>query len=91
MPSAGDAAGPVHGGIRRRLRARTIDALQDYRVVAHRAADETALARKGWRSPFADHPQSTAVMLDTVLFLNLILEAVVRLQQLLGDDVALQV
>ena len=44
------------------LASRTIDALDDHRIVAHRSADETALARKCRRRALAHHPQIPATV-----------------------------
>src|SRR5579883_765325 len=51
------AAGAVHGRVQARGRRLPGDAVQDHGIVAHRAADETALAREGRRRALAHDPQ----------------------------------
>src|SRR5215472_4078297 len=50
------SAGAVDGRIERSVRLRTLDALNDHRVVAHRSADKAALTRKRWCRALAHHP-----------------------------------
>src|SRR5260370_34223918 len=56
------ASGAVHSRIERRLGGLAVHAFDDHRVVAHRAADEAALAWEGWRCALADNPKIAPVV-----------------------------
>src|SRR5258708_6785995 len=56
------AAGAVHGRVEARGRRLALDSLEDHGVVAHRAADEAALARERRRCALAHDPQITLTM-----------------------------
>src|SRR5437763_15574862 len=47
----------MHRRVERRARLIAVDTLDDHRIVAHRAADETTLAGKRRRRAFAYDPQ----------------------------------
>ena len=83
----------MHGRVERLLRSRRLDALEDDRLVAHRAADEALLARTGRRAALADHPvRSTEVLLpprEVVVVVHLVRRLGAEdLEHLVDDDVA---
>src|SRR5262245_4885690 len=49
-------AGAVDGRVERGPRLRTLDALDDHRIVAHRTADKATLTGERWRRALAHHP-----------------------------------
>src|SRR5206468_10383579 len=63
LGAAHHAAGAVHRRVQRRLGVRALDALEDDRLVAHRAADEALLAGTRGRTALADHPVAAAEVL----------------------------
>src|SRR5712691_2951509 len=63
LRTAHHPAGAVHRRVERLLVLGRLDALEDHRLVAHRAADEALLARAGRRAALADHPAGAAEVL----------------------------
>src|SRR3989442_15026353 len=57
-----DATGAVNRGTKRLARQVALDSFQDYRILAHGSADESALAGKCRRGPLANHPQLPAAV-----------------------------
>ncbi len=76
-------AGAVHRRVEARRRRLARDAAQDHGVVAHRAADEAALAREGRRRALAHHPQRAVAV---ALAPSVVVVVVHGVEHLAADD-----